>query len=69
MLTQLFTVFAVELGLRVWRVVGYRVVPWPKNRYGHFYDGDSYVLLNTFKVRAAGVSQHMGVGAAGVPHE
>ena len=35
--------------LRVWRIEAFRVVPWPRKRYGEFYEGDSYVILRTFK--------------------
>ena len=38
-----------SVGLRVWRIEAFRVVPWPRSRYGHFHEGDSYVVLNTYK--------------------
>ena len=27
----------------------YQVTHWPKSDYGKFYDGDSYIILNTYK--------------------
>ncbi|RCI11010.1 hypothetical protein L249_5250 [Ophiocordyceps polyrhachis-furcata BCC 54312] len=36
-----------EPGLRVWRMEQFQVVPWPKQRYGDFYDGDSYLVLHS----------------------
>jgi gelsolin len=39
-----------EDGLQIWRIEKFKVVPWPKASYGHFYDGDSYIVLKTTKV-------------------
>lgn len=33
-------------GLQVWRVEHFHIVPWPKERLGSFYDGDSYIVLH-----------------------
>ena len=27
----------------------HKVTHWPKEDYGKFYDGDSYIILNTYK--------------------
>lgn len=35
--------------LKIWRIVKFKVVDWPKEDYGRFYDGDSYIILNTYK--------------------
>lgn len=35
-------------GLKIWRVEKFTVQPW-KGRYGDFYNGDSYIVLNTYK--------------------
>jgi len=35
-----------ETGLQIWRIEQFKVVDWPKERYGSFYDGDSYILMN-----------------------
>lgn len=34
-------------GLEIWRIEKFQVVPWPKEEYGHFYEGDSYIILKT----------------------
>ncbi|KAK5993104.1 Severin [Cladobotryum mycophilum] len=39
-----------ESGLYVWRIEDFQVIPWPKEKYGQFYDGDSYIVLNSVKV-------------------
>ncbi|KAI0317613.1 fragmin60 [Amylostereum chailletii] len=39
----------LEPGLQVWRVEKFTVVDWPKERHGSFYDGDSYIVLHTYK--------------------
>lgn len=36
-------------GLQVWRIVKFKVVPWPEADYGKFYNGDSYIVLKTYK--------------------
>jgi gelsolin len=38
-----------EPGVQVWRVEQFKIVPWPKERYGQFYSGDSYIVLHTYK--------------------
>jgi gelsolin len=42
-----------EAGLQIWRIEKFRVVPWPKEQYGKFYQGDSYIVLKTKKVQNA----------------
>lgn len=37
------------VGVEIWRVVNFAVEKWPKKRYGTFYGGDSYLVLNTYK--------------------
>jgi gelsolin len=39
-----------EPGMLIWRIENFEVVPWPKNRTGEFYDGDSYIVLHSYKV-------------------
>ncbi|KAL6236472.1 hypothetical protein BDW75DRAFT_239274 [Aspergillus navahoensis] len=39
-----------EPGLFVWRIENFEVVPWPKERTGEFYDGDSYIVLSSTKL-------------------
>jgi len=38
-----------EEGLKIWRIVKFEVTEWPKEDYGSFYTGDSYIILNTYK--------------------
>lgn len=35
--------------LFVWRIEKFKVVPWPKQDYGKFFSGDSYIILNVYK--------------------
>lgn len=36
-------------GLQIWRIVKFKVTHWPEPDYGKFYDGDSYIILNTYR--------------------
>jgi len=36
-------------GLLIWRIEKFKVVPVQKEDHGRFYDGDSYIVLNTYK--------------------
>lgn len=38
-----------NVGLQIWRIEKFQVKSWPKDQYGSFYDGDSYIVLNTYK--------------------
>eukprot|EP00911_Craspedida_sp_UC1_P001139 UC1_evm4s858 len=38
-----------NLGIQIWRIEDFKVVDWPKERYGEFYSGDSYIVLHTYK--------------------
>jgi gelsolin len=38
-----------ELGIQIWRIEKFQVVSWPKEEYGSFFDGDSYIVLHTWK--------------------
>lgn len=38
-----------ELGLQIWRIVKFKVTHWEKSQYGQFFNGDSYIILNTYK--------------------
>jgi len=40
-----------ETGVQVWRIEQFHVKAWPKEKYGTFYDGDSYIVLHTYKKR------------------
>jgi len=37
----------LEPGVWVWRIESFKVVPWPKEKYGKFHEGDSYIVLQT----------------------
>eukprot|EP01129_Flabellula_baltica_P012085 TRINITY_DN53_c0_g1_i2.p1 TRINITY_DN53_c0_g1~~TRINITY_DN53_c0_g1_i2.p1 ORF type:complete len:383 (+),score=117.02 TRINITY_DN53_c0_g1_i2:33-1151(+) len=37
-----------ELGLQIWRIEQFKVKHWPKEQYGNFYSGDSYIVMNTY---------------------
>jgi gelsolin len=39
----------ISLGLQIWRIKNFQVDSWPRERTGSFYDGDSYIVLHTFK--------------------
>ena len=36
-------------GLKIWRINKFKVEAWPEDQYGEFYNGDSYIILNTYK--------------------
>jgi len=38
-----------KVGLEIWRIEKFQVVHWPKDQYGQFFSGDSYIVLNTYK--------------------
>lgn len=49
-----------EPGLFVWRIENFEVIPLPKDKYGTFYDGDSYIVLYSYKVGKDGDEQKLG---------
>lgn len=38
-----------KVGLEIWRIEQFHVHAWPKEQYGSFYSGDSYIILHTYK--------------------
>jgi len=38
-----------SVGTQVWRVEKFQIREWPKDKYGYFYDGDSYIVLHSYK--------------------
>lgn len=41
-----------QVGTEIWRIEKFQVVVWPKTKYGQFYSGDAYIILNTYKLPA-----------------
>jgi len=37
-----------KVGMQIWRIEKFKVKAWPTDQYGSFYDGDSYICLNTY---------------------
>lgn len=37
-----------KVGMQIWRINKFKVEHWPKEEYGNFFNGDSYILLNTY---------------------
>jgi gelsolin len=46
-------------GNQIWRIENFQVKDWPKNQYGTFYSGDSYIVLHTYKNPEAKDSQKL----------
>jgi len=42
-----------EVGMQIWRIEKFTVQSVPKETYGTFYSGDSYILLNTYRKKDA----------------
>jgi len=40
-------------GYQDWRIEKFQVIEWPEHDYGKFFNGDSYILLKTYKVNDA----------------
>ncbi|RUS91962.1 hypothetical protein EGW08_000175 [Elysia chlorotica] len=38
-----------SVGIQIWRIEQFKVCHWPKEDYGKFYSGDSYIILKTYK--------------------
>jgi gelsolin len=36
-----------DKGVEIWRIEKFKVKHWPKDRYGEFFGGDSYIILHT----------------------
>jgi len=46
---QAWTAMSKGVGVQIWRIEKFKVVPWPKSKYGQFHCGDSYIVLHTMK--------------------
>ncbi|CAI2730160.1 unnamed protein product [Schistosoma spindalis] len=56
--------------LFVWRVEKFKIRPVNENDYGHFFNGDSYIVLNIYpKGRGLGYDVHFWVGSKSTPEE
>ena len=38
-----------EPSMKIWRIEAFEVKAWPEAEYGNFYEGDSYIVLQTTK--------------------
>ena len=47
-----------EAGLFIWRIEQFQVIQWPKEKYGKFHEGDSYIILHSRKV-GQGEQEHL----------
>jgi gelsolin len=43
-----WTGMGTTAGMWIWRIEKFKVVAWPKEEYGKFFSGDSYILLNSY---------------------
>ncbi|KAL7025953.1 hypothetical protein ACKWTF_013721 [Chironomus riparius] len=46
---QAFTSAGSKKGMEIWRIENFEPKAYPKNDYGKFYTGDSYIVLNTLE--------------------
>ncbi|XP_041983481.1 gelsolin-like isoform X2 [Aricia agestis] len=51
-----------KAGLEVWRIEDFEPVPVPKNQYGNFYCGDSYIVLKTTGSQSLSWDIHFWLG-------
>ncbi|KAF1971179.1 putative actin-binding protein Fragmin [Bimuria novae-zelandiae CBS 107.79] len=56
-------------GLFVWRIEDFKVVPWPEDQYGSFYEGDSYIVLKSDQVQKAASVQETDGGKDKLVHD
>jgi len=38
-----------KVELRIWRIEQFKVVEWPRSKHGSFHEGDTYIVLNTYR--------------------
>lgn len=50
----------VAPGLHIWRIEDFEVVPWPEDKYGQFFDGDSFIVLHSYKAGSQGDEDKLG---------
>ena len=44
--------------VRVWRIEKFQVKPWPRDRYGEFHKGDSYIVMNSYRKGTSDALSH-----------
>jgi len=47
-------------GLYIWRIEDFQVVAWPKNQYGDFHEGDSYIVLHSYRIGSKDGDEKLG---------
>ncbi|XP_021369924.1 gelsolin-like protein 2 [Mizuhopecten yessoensis] len=47
-----------KVGRKIWRIVNFEVTDWPEEDYGKFYEGDSYIILDTYKKSGSDAIYH-----------
>jgi len=47
-----------KLGLKIWRIENFKVVPWPEKDYGKFFSGHSYIVLNSWRNESTKALNH-----------
>ncbi|KAI0803448.1 putative actin-binding protein Fragmin [Xylaria sp. FL0064] len=47
-------------GLHIWRIEEFQVIAWPKHQYGDFHEGDSYIILHSYKVGSKDSEERLG---------
>jgi gelsolin len=54
-----------SVGIRVWRIEKFEVKPWPVDKYGSFFMGDTYIVLKTFTLDGTTLlhNAHMWLGS------
>lgn len=61
-----------EPGLQVWRIEQFNVKNTPRPEYGHFYNGDSYIVLHTYLTKEGGAKRydvHFWIGSESTQDE
>jgi gelsolin len=42
-------------GLYIWRIEDFEVIPWPKEKYGQFFNGDRYAFPTHLAISCVGL--------------